>query len=92
MLIGLCVGCGLVQVAWRNAIVTKSYQVGERINHLARSHTDLGRLTTHVAALESPVHLARIAEERKLELVGWSPLPSGESATGHLVHMAEVAD
>lgn len=85
LLIGLCVVCGMLQVAWRNAVIMKAYDLGDRVSRLERAQTDVALLTTEVAALESPVRLAQVAEERKLELVAWSPLAA---ANNRLVQLA----
>lgn len=78
MLIAVCAGCGIVQVAWRSAVIAKSYQLAEGMRRLQQAQTEVGRLTTQVAALESPVHLAEVAARRQLQLVAWSTLsPQG---------------
>lgn len=75
LVIGIVVGLGCFQVAQRNAILVKSYTVGQRMDHLHAKRNEVAWLHAQVTGLSSPTHLAKIAEERRLKLVAWSRLP-----------------
>lgn len=75
LVIGIVVGFGCLKVAQRNAILVKSYALGERMDHLHAKRNEVAWLHAQVTGLSSPTHLAKIAEERRLELVAWSWLP-----------------
>lgn len=75
LVIGIMVGLGCLQVAQRNAILLKSYGVGERMNRIHARQTELAWLQAHVTELSSPTHLAQMAQERRLKLVAWWRLP-----------------
>ena len=81
-LIAIVVGLGCLQVAQRNAILLKGYAVGARIGDLHAQETDLSWLNAHVVGLNSPAHLARVAQERRLTFVAWSRLAHESSLTG----------
>jgi hypothetical protein len=80
MLVAVCIGWGIAQVAWRNAIVMNGYHVGERLASVQTAQTRVDWLATEVARLESPIHLAEVAAQQKLGLVAWSVLPSSPAA------------
>ena len=75
LVIGIMIGVGCLRVAQRNAVLVKSYAVGERMHRLHEHGNDVAWLQTQVTELSSPTHLARTAEERRLQLVAWSRLP-----------------
>ena len=72
--IGVLVGLGCLQVAQRNALYLKGYAVGDRTHQVHVARRDVLWLKAEVTGLESPAHLARVAEERRLKLVAWSTL------------------
>ena len=72
VLIAVCAGWGLMQVAWRTTLLANSYRLGEATERLHRAQTDVAWLTAEVIALQSPARLARVAKERDLKLVAWS--------------------
>ena len=76
---------GCLQVAQRNALYFQGYAVGEQLQQLHTQETSLAWMQTHVVGLVSPTRLARVAQERRLNLVAWSALDRGP---GGLVHMA----
>lgn len=75
LVIGMVVGLGCLQVAQRNAILLKSYAVGERTDRIHARQNEVAWLQAHVTELSSPTHLAQVAEERHLKLVAWLRLP-----------------
>ena len=79
LVIGIVVGFGCLKVAQRNAILVKSYAVGERMGRLHAKRNEVAWLHAQVTGLSSPSHLAQMAEERRLELVAWSRLPPATS-------------
>ena len=89
MLVGTLVLWGTLQVTWRNALVMKSYAVGERLEHEQATQTRVRQLTAKVESLESPTHLAAISSQRKLGLVAWSILPPGAAAPMRLATVEE---
>ncbi len=64
-LIAVLVGIGCLQVSQRNAIFLKGYALGARVDRLHAQETDVSWLRASVVGLESPTHLARVAEERE---------------------------
>lgn len=82
-LVAICVGCGLLQVSLRHRMIAQGYGLGERLGRLEQSRTEVARLTVEVVGLESPVHLAQITRQRKLELVAWSALEDVDA--GHRI-------
>ncbi len=80
-LIAILVGLGCLQVSQRNAIFLKGYALGERIDHMHTQETDLSWLHASVVGLESPTHLARVAEDFGMEFearktVSATPVPA----------------
>ena len=73
-LIALVMGVGCLQVAQRNAVFLGAYALGERASRLHGQTTDVAWLHARVIALASPMHLAQVAQERRLKLVAWSTL------------------
>ncbi len=103
MLIGIVVGIGCLRVAQRNAAFMAGYAVAERTHTIHAQEAQVAWLHTQVMGLESPQHLAQVAQERRLKLVAWSTLPSAGSPapsgprqatasqpSGVLVHVASV--
>lgn len=74
ILLGVVVGLGCLQVAQRTAIVMKGYAVGERVHRVHTQQTETSLETMEVAGLSSPLHLAQVAKERRMNLVAWSAL------------------
>ena len=72
--IGIVVGIGCLRVTQRTALVMKSYAVGERSVRLHARDNEIAWLQTRVARMSSPVRLAQVAEERRMDLVAWSRL------------------
>ncbi|MBI4003491.1 MAG: hypothetical protein HY353_00545 [Candidatus Omnitrophica bacterium] len=72
VLLGGVVGLGCLQVAQRTAIVMKGYALGERVHRVHTQQTEVSLETMDVAGLSSPVHLAQVAKERRMNLVAWS--------------------
>ena len=75
VIIGIMVGVGCLRVAQRNAVLVKSYAVGDRMTRLHEQQNDVAWLQAQVTELSSPTQLARAAEARRLKLVAWSRLP-----------------
>ncbi len=69
--IALLVGLGCLQVAQRNAIVLKGYALGQRTSELHAQETAVAWLGAEVNGLQSPAHLARVAQQRRLKFVAW---------------------
>lgn len=84
-LIGVVIGLGCFQVTQRNALFMAGYALGERAHAIHTQETQLTWLQAQVVGLESPKHLARMAQDRKLKLVAWSPLPAPS-----LMHVAAI--
>ena len=74
--LGVVVGFGCLKVAQRNAIVLKSYAVGERMDRMHRQETDAMWLNAQVVGLASPTHLSQVVQEQKRKFVAWSTLPA----------------
>lgn len=74
LLIGTVVGLGCLQVAQRNALMVTGYAVGEGRAQVHAKQTEVSWAGARVAGLSSPVHLAEVAQERRLKLVAWSTL------------------
>jgi hypothetical protein len=81
-LISMIVGFGSLRVAQQNAIVRKSYVVGERIERIHTVENDLAWLNAQVVGLTSPARLAHVAEERRLKLVAWSAIAVADGTQG----------
>ena len=79
--IGIVVGLGCLRVSQRNAIYLQGYAVGSRATRLHAQETDLAWLRSRVNGLSAPSRLAQIAEERRMKLVAWSPLPEDAGAS-----------
>ena len=73
-LVAVMVGLGCLQVSQRNALFLKGYEVGERMSRVHAQDTDVSWLRARVGGLTSPTRLARVAQERRLQLVAWSTL------------------
>ncbi len=89
-LVGLMVGMGALRVAQRNAVFLKGYAVGERVRRVHAQETEVAWLNAEVEALQSPMHLARVAQERHLKLVAWSPLAARASARASVANSASL--
>ena len=74
LLVGIMVGVGCLQVAQRNAIVLKGYEIGQRIQQVHAHETQLEWLSTRVTGLASPTQLSKVAQDRRLALVAWATL------------------
>ncbi len=81
LLIGVVVGLGCLRVAQRNAAFLKGYALGDRLERMHVRQTDVSRLRVEVTELSSPVHLARVAEARRLKLVAWSTMAPAPPTT-----------
>ena len=90
-LIGLTAGLGCLQVAQRNALFLKAYDVGHRIEQAHEEETRLGWLSVRVTGLHSPGRLSEQAAVRRLNLVAWSPLASESAQAMPTVSVARVA-
>jgi hypothetical protein len=79
-LVALVTGIGCLQVSQRTAIMLGGYGVGQRMSRVHAQETDVSWLQANVVGLASPTHLARVAQEKRLNLVARStvsrnPLP-----------------
>ena len=88
LLIAAVVGLGCLQVAQRTALYLKGYAVGQRAHEVHTQNTEVSWLDTQVVGLSSPVRLAEVAQERRLQFVAWSTLEAAPRATRTLPHMA----
>lgn len=75
-LIGMLVGLGCLRVAQRNALMVTGYAVGDSRARIHAKQTEVSWADARVEGLASPVHLAEVAQERRLKLVAWSTLPN----------------
>lgn len=82
LLIAAVVGLGCLFVAQRTATVLKGYAVGERMHRVHARENETAWLKAHVVELASPTHLAEVAEEQDLKLVGWLRLPPATLLVG----------
>jgi len=90
--IGVLVGCGLLQVQGRHAMLIKGYDVGAREAAMVASQNDVRRLAMEVGYLESPRRLAEAAREQQLTLVAQTALPAPpvSAAAGTQVAFADT--
>lgn len=82
LLIGGIVALGCLFVAQRTATFLKGYAVGERMHRVHAQENETAWLKAHVVELASPTHLAEVAEEQDLKLVGWLRLPPAPLLVG----------
>lgn len=82
LLIGGVVALGCLFVAQRTATFVKGYAVGERMHRVHARENEISWLKAHVVELASPTHLAEVAEEQDLKLVGWLRLPPAPLLVG----------
>ena len=90
VLIGILVVWGGLQITWRNAIVMKGYDVGQRLADVNRTQTKVRWETTQVIELTSPVHLAKVSTQRKLGLVARSTMTTPMTAAPSLLQLATI--
>ena len=79
LLIAGMIGLGCLQVAQHNALFLQGYAVGARMKRVHAQETSVSWLQTQVAGLRSPMHLARVEQERRLQLVAWSALSTDDA-------------
>lgn len=72
--IGLLTGLGLLKVGQQNALLLKSYALGERVQKTHEQETELAWLNARVMSLTSPNNLSKTAEDRHMKLVAWATL------------------
>lgn len=78
LLIGAVVGLGCLQVAQRNVLMMRGYAIGEGRAQVHAKDAEVSWANARVAGLASPVHLAQVAQERRLKLVAWSTLSDSD--------------
>lgn len=83
LLIGGMAIIGLARVAQQTSLRLKSYEVGRRTVRLHELENQTQWMRAQVVGAQSPMHLARLSKERKLNLVAWSVMPVPVSVIGH---------
>ena len=76
VLIGGMVLIGVARVAQHTSLRLQSYAVGQRTVRLHELDNQTQWMEAQVVGAQSPLHLARLAKERKLNLVAWSSMPA----------------
>lgn len=67
--LGIMTGVGCLLVGQRMALTLQGYRLGADVRETHQRGGEVAWLETQVVNLSSPVHLAAVAKERKLELV-----------------------
>ena len=82
VLVGCVAVVGLTRVALQTAVWLKSYEVGRRTLRVHALENAAQWKGAELIGAQSPRRLARVATERKLDLVAWSPMPMPLSVLG----------
>ena len=75
LLIACVAVVGIARVAQQTTLRLKAYDVGARLTQVHELENRTQWMEAQVDGAHAPLHLARIARQRKLELVAWSAMP-----------------